>query len=107
MKRYPDATIPDAEDILVTDWKNDPLYLGSAPKLYEQQTVHNILAAPVGRLFFSGDGIDKVYSGQLHGTYYSGVNAGLTIANAMETNIVYKLASKVVSVLPLALYHFH
>ena len=81
---YPDATIPDPEDILVTDWKNDPLYLGSAPNkaIGATDSTYNILAAPVGRLFFSGDGIDKLYSGQLHGAYYSGVNAGLAIANA-------------------------
>ena len=85
---YPDATIPDPEDILVTDWKNDPLYLGSAPNkaIGATDSTYNILAAPVGRLFFSGDGIDKLYSGQLHGAYYSGVNAGLAIAKTIKTD---------------------
>ena len=83
---YPDTTIPEPEDVLVTDWKNDPLYFGSFPNKAVGATNHtyDLLTAPVGRLFFSGDGMDKVYSGQLHGAYYTGVNAGLAIAKAMK-----------------------
>ena len=83
---YPDVTIPEPEDILVTNWKNDPLYFGSAPNkaIGATDNTYDLLAAPVGRLFFSGDGIDKVYSGQLQGAYYSGVSAGMAIANAMK-----------------------
>ena len=86
---YPDVTIPEPEDILVTNWKNDPLYFGSAPNkaIGATDKTYDLLAAPVGRLFFSGDGIDKVYSGQLHGAYYSGVGAGMAIANAMKTEL--------------------
>ena len=82
---YPDKTIPEPEDIFVTNWKNDPLYFGSFPNKAVGATdyTYDLLAAPVGRLFFSGDGMDKLYAGQLHGAYYTGVNAGLAIAQAM------------------------
>ena len=83
---YPEVSIPDPEEMLVTNWRDDPLYLGSFPNKAVGSTNHTyeVLAAPVGRLFFSGDGTDKVYSGQLHGAYYSGVDAGQAIAKAMN-----------------------
>lgn len=80
---YPDAAISEPEDILVTNWRDNPLYLGACinkpigatDQLYEK------LAAPVGRIFFSGEATHKDYSGLIHGAYYSGTEVGKTLAN--------------------------
>ena len=79
---YPNSYIPEPKDFLVTNWKNDPLYYGSTVTTPVGTTneMYEVLSAPVGRLYFSGDGMHKHYSGFLHGAYYSGIETGRIIA---------------------------
>ena len=80
---YPNSYIPEPKDFLVTNWKNDPLYYGSTVTTPVGATdeMYEVLSAPVGRLYFSGDGMHKDYSGLLHGAYYSGIETGRIMAN--------------------------
>ena len=82
---YPDKSIPDPEEMLITNWRDNPLYFGSYPNKPVGSTnyTYDLLSYPVGRLFFGGDGTHKVYSGLLQGAYYSGIDAGRAIAKYM------------------------
>ena len=83
---YPQASIPEPEEFLITDWKNDPLYRGAivTKPVGATDEMYEVLAAPVGRLHFSGDAVHKDYGGLLHAAYYSSIKAGKAIASALK-----------------------
>lgn len=86
---YPNAYIPEPEDILLSTWKIDPLNQGTysnKPIGLDVATFKN-LARPVGQLYFSGEATQPDYSGLLHGAYIAGRDVGKAIA--AELNYYY------------------
>ena len=83
---YPNSSIPEPEDFLVTDWKNDPLYYGSTVTVPVGATdeMYDVLSAPVGRLYFSGDGMNGNFTGFIRAAYYSGAATGEEIAKELS-----------------------
>ena len=80
---YPEAQISEPEDILVTNWRDDPLYLGASinKPVGATDQMYEDLGAPVGRLFFSGEATHKDYNGLIYGAYYSGIKVGKALAS--------------------------
>ncbi|KAL2511652.1 Polyamine oxidase 1 [Abeliophyllum distichum] len=67
--------IPDAINILVPRWWNNPFQRGSYtnyPIYVNQQLLRNI-KAPVERIFFTGEHTSEKFSGYVHGGYLSGI----------------------------------
>lgn len=67
------STVPDPVDVVIPDWKTD-LFLGTysnSPVGVTDET-HQQLAAPVGRLYFSGEATSADYNGFVHGGLFSG-----------------------------------
>ena len=76
--------IPNATDILVPSWYNDPLYRGMYTNAHLGLTKENQinLGQPEDNLYFSGEGTSIHYHGYMHGGYCSGLATAGTILKA-------------------------
>ena len=77
---------PEIIDILVPDWASNPLYRGSyadTPIGLRYQT-QDIIAAPVGKLYFGGGVTNKLYTDYVHGAYLAGVDVANSILRDMS-----------------------
>ena len=68
-------------DIYVPDWELNPLYRGSFSSFLVGLTEEKLdtIAAPIGRLYISGEGVSKNYNGYVHGAYFTGVDTAKAI----------------------------
>ena len=84
---YPKALIPEPEDIMITKWKEDPLFRGTSVTYPVGVTDRDYddLSATIGRLHFSGSATHKTCGGILQGAYFAGKRSGEEIAD----NIMY------------------
>ena len=76
---------PEIIDILVPDWASNPLYRGSyadTPIGLRYQT-QDIIATPVGKLYFGGGVTNKLYTDYVHGAYLAGVDVANSILRDM------------------------
>ena len=82
--------IPDPVDILVCDWRNDPLFLGtySNVPIGVSDYARQMIANPNGRLYFCGEATSR-YIGFVHGAYLSGIDTANTILDAEKVNIAH------------------
>ena len=80
---FPEALIPEPEDIMITKWKSDPLFGGTSTARLVGITDrdHEDLSAAIGRLYISGSAIHKKYGGYLLGAYYAGKWSGDEVAD--------------------------
>ena len=85
-------------DMFIPDWGSNPLYLGSYSntKVGVTDQTHADLAAPLGRLYISGEVTSSKYSGFVHGAYFAGVNTANNIIDHMRGNAKVATASSVV-----------
>ena len=95
---YPTSNITILESV-VTDWLNDPLFRGSY--IYYSTDIrpgdHELLAAPVKNLYFSGSATSSNFSGYLHGAYYAGREAAESVIG--RTNKAAKMQISILIVL--------
>lgn len=73
--------IPDPEDILVSDWTNNPLSYGtwaSMPVGWDLEDTE-ILQQNEGRIFFAGEYLSKYNIGTTHGAYDSGTETACNV----------------------------
>ena len=72
--------IPNPVDILVCDWRNDPLFLGTYTNLPigVRDYTRQIITKPNGRLYFCGSATSR-YLGYVHGAYLSGIDTANAI----------------------------
>ena len=73
--------IPEPEDILVSPWISDPLYRGMftnvAPGVTEE--MYKEAARPIGRLYFSGEGMSRIHFSTVVGAHVTGLETGQKI----------------------------
>ena len=82
---YPNENFAYPEQFLVPNWKTNPLYYGSysnCPVGVNDETYRNLIA-PLGRLYFSGEALNKNYTGFVHGAYLEGI---ATATSILEVN---------------------
>ena len=95
---YPTSNITINESY-VTDWLNDPLFRGSY--IYYSTDIrpgdHELLAAPVKNLYFSGSATSSNFSGYLTGAYYAGREAAESVIE--RTNKAAKMEISILIVL--------
>ena len=74
-------------DIIVPDWDINPLYLGAYTNVPVGVTdeTHQMLANPVGKLYFSGEAASQNNSGFLQGAYYAGIDSANSVLEARMT----------------------
>ncbi|XP_010557801.1 PREDICTED: polyamine oxidase 1-like [Tarenaya hassleriana] len=80
------SDIPDATDILVPKWWNNPFQRGSYsnyPIISNNQLAQNI-KAPVGRIFFTGEHTSEKFSGYVHGGYLAGIDTSRSLLEEMK-----------------------
>ena len=75
-------------NMFIPDWASNPLYLGSYSntKVGVTDQTYADLAAPLGRLYFSGEATSNKYNGFVHGAYFAGVNTANDIIDGMQSN---------------------
>ncbi|PYH70925.1 polyamine oxidase [Aspergillus vadensis CBS 113365] len=82
-KIFGDKTIPEPIDIYYARWTQEPWSYGSYsnwPPAVSSQN-HRNLRANVGRVFFAGEATSPNLSGFLHGAYYEGKRAAMSITS--------------------------
>ena len=86
---YPNAST-EIPDIFVPDWYTNPLYYGSfsLPLVGATDQSRADIAAPAGRLYFTGEVVNQNYSMTVHGAYLAGIDTAMAIirGSAMTTS---------------------
>ena len=86
---YPNARA-EIVDMFVPDWYTNPLYYGSysLPLVGATDQSRADIAAPAGRLYFTGEVVSRDYSMTVHGAYLAGIDTAMTIirGSAMTTS---------------------
>ncbi|PIN27154.1 Amine oxidase [Handroanthus impetiginosus] len=78
--------IPNAIDILVPRWWNNPFQRGSYSDYsirVDRQLVNNI-KEPIGRIFFTGEHTSEKFNGYVHGGYLSGIDTSKALLEEMR-----------------------
>ena len=86
---YPEANVTlTPADVLISNWNKDPLYRGSYSNILPGARLDSCqrLAAPCGKLYFSGEATNKKHRGTVHGAYLSGTSTAQTIADKLASN---------------------
>ena len=86
---YPNARA-EIVDMFVPDWYTNPLYYGtySLPLVGATDQSRTNIAAPAGRLYFTGEVVSLKYSSTVHGAYLAGIDTAMAIIRgaAMTTS---------------------
>ena len=74
-------------NFLLARWLTDPLFLGSFSNIPVGVTEETFaeLAAPVGRVYFSGEATSSRYFGYSHGAYFAGRDTANAILESLST----------------------
>ena len=79
-------SIPDATDVLLPDFVENPLFYGSFSDIPSSMQESGIRAfrSNVNRLYFSGEACSFFYYGYLHGAYLEGVDTANQILKCIR-----------------------
>ena len=80
------ANIPEPTNFIRSEWLTDPCVQGSfsnIPVGATDQTFSD-LAAPIGRLYFSGEATSIKYNGFVHGAYLAGRDSANALLQAIS-----------------------
>ena len=76
--------VPEPTRLVVAAWETDPLFHGSYsnfPLGVTEDTI-DLLAAPVGALYFTGEATSYKYAGFVHGAYFAGIDTANKVLQA-------------------------
>ena len=99
-------SVPDPIDIIIPDWETNPLFLGTYSNVRvgsqsSDDTLFERLAAPVGRLYFSGEATIPEY-GYVHSGLFSG-NESANAVIAAKRSAGYNISANMLLVALLSL----
>lgn len=79
---FPNTTVPEPIDFMYPRWSTEPWTYGSFSNWPPGTSLatHQNLRANISRLFFAGEATSSTYFGFLHGAYFEGLKAGMTVA---------------------------
>ena len=82
---YPHEQNVEISDIIVPTWKTDPLYRGtySTTPVGIKSDTYRDLAAPLGRLHFSGEATSEKYHDYVHGAFIAGKTTAKQVVRDM------------------------
>ena len=81
--------IPDPTNFLLSRFLTDPQFLGSYSHIPVGVTAETFaeLAAPVGRVYFSGEATSSRYNGFVHGAYFAGRDTANAVIASFSSGI--------------------
>ncbi|KAI5800528.1 flavin-containing amine oxidoreductase-domain containing protein [Pyronema domesticum] len=84
-KMYPTKVVPPPMESIITRWRKDPYSRGSYSYVGPKATAedYDLMAKPIGNLFFGGEASCKSHPATVHGAYISGLRAAGQVADAM------------------------
>ena len=90
-------------NILVPDWGSNPLYNGAFSSALVNLTdeMQDIIAAPIGNLYITGEGVSKNYYGYVHGGYFSGVDAANLVIRELRPSSAFQVISSIATVITI------
>uniref|UniRef100_A0A453T9G7 Amine oxidase domain-containing protein n=1 Tax=Aegilops tauschii subsp. strangulata TaxID=200361 RepID=A0A453T9G7_AEGTS len=73
-KMFPKEDVPDATEILVPRWWSNRFFKGSFSNwpIGVNRYEYDLIRAPVGRVYFTGEHTSEKYNGYVHGAYLAG-----------------------------------
>lgn len=89
-RMYPDKTVPQPSETVVTRWLSDPFSLGSYSYVGASATGedYDLIAKPVSStLFFAGEASSKSHPATVHGAYISGLRAASEVITTILGDI--------------------
>ncbi|XP_022079647.1 polyamine oxidase-like [Acanthaster planci] len=83
---YPNAGVPEATHIYVTDWDTNPLFYGAYSNWPVEVSTEGFeqIQSRVGNVFFAGEHTDPMFNGYIIGATRSGVREASKILSCMK-----------------------
>lgn len=88
-KMFPGADVPDATKILVPRWWSNKFYKGSFSNwpIGVNRYEYDLIRAPVGRVYFTGEHTSENYNGYVHGAYLAGIDSADVLINCAKKKL--------------------
>ncbi|KAJ1295707.1 hypothetical protein BS78_01G243300 [Paspalum vaginatum] len=96
-KMFPGKDVPDATDILVPRWWSNRFFKGTFSNwpIGVNRYEYDLLRAPVGRVYFTGEHTSEHYNGYVHGAYLAGIDSADILINCAKKKMCkYHVQSK-------------
>ncbi|KAI5798997.1 flavin-containing amine oxidoreductase-domain containing protein [Geopyxis carbonaria] len=84
-KMYSDKIIPEPLETIITRWRKDPYSRGSYSYVGSEATAedYDLMAKPIGNLYFAGEASCRSHPATVHGAYLSGLRAAAEVADSI------------------------
>ncbi|CAM0914140.1 unnamed protein product [Alopecurus aequalis] len=88
-KMFPREDVPDATDILVPRWWSNRFFKGSFSNwpIGVNRYEYDLIRAPVGRAYFTGEHTSEKYNGYVHGAYLAGIDSADVLINCVKNKM--------------------
>ncbi|XBI50160.1 hypothetical protein VPH35_113612 [Triticum aestivum] len=88
-KMFPGKDVPDATEILVPRWWSNRFFKGTFSNwpIGVNRHEYDLIRAPVGRVYFTGEHTSKKYNGYVHGAYLAGIDSADILINCAKKNM--------------------
>uniref|UniRef100_R7W3Y3 Polyamine oxidase n=1 Tax=Aegilops tauschii TaxID=37682 RepID=R7W3Y3_AEGTA len=85
-KMFPKEDVPDATEILVPRWWSNRFFKGSFSNwpIGVNRYEYDLIRAPVGRVYFTGEHTSEKYNGYVHGAYLAGIDSADILINCAK-----------------------
>uniref|UniRef100_A0ACD5UKN0 Uncharacterized protein n=1 Tax=Avena sativa TaxID=4498 RepID=A0ACD5UKN0_AVESA len=96
-KMFPGKEVPEATEILVPRWWSNRFFKGTFSNwpIGVSRYEFDLIRAPVGRVYFTGEHTSEKYNGYVHGAYLAGIeSADILINCAKKTMCKYNVKGK-------------
>ncbi|XP_047073276.1 polyamine oxidase 1-like [Lolium rigidum] len=96
-KMFPGKDVPEATEILVPRWWSNRFFKGSFSNwpIGVNRYEYDLIRAPVGRVYFTGEHTSEKYNGYVHGAYLAGIDsADILIKCAKKKMCKYNVKGK-------------
>ncbi|XBH81469.1 hypothetical protein VPH35_107039 [Triticum aestivum] len=87
-KMFPGKDVRDATEILVRRWWSNRFFKGTFsnwPSVNRYE--YDLIRAPVGRVYFTGEHTSEKYNGYVHGAYLAGIDSADILINCVKKNM--------------------
>ncbi|KAM0892723.1 hypothetical protein ACQ4PT_025575 [Festuca glaucescens] len=88
-KMFPEKDVPEATEILVPRWWSNRFFKGTFSNwpIGVSRYEFDLIRAPVGRVYFTGEHTSEKYNGYVHGAYLAGIDSADILINCGKKNM--------------------
>uniref|UniRef100_A0ACD5WPA4 Uncharacterized protein n=1 Tax=Avena sativa TaxID=4498 RepID=A0ACD5WPA4_AVESA len=85
-KMFPGKDVPEATEILVPRWWSNRFFKGTFSNwpIGVNRYEYDLIRAPVGRVYFTGEHTSEKYNGYVHGAYLAGIDSADILINCAK-----------------------